>query len=247
MKNTTEKNKTFSWQLCGSPRLLFLIVCYVTLMLSNFVLIYKLVAVGPGLAPGGLFLLPFWLLIEDVIAEVYGYKISRLLIWLVLLSTTLFTTLVLVIIHLPSPPYWHLQADYDVVFDSLLRAIPAYFIGIILVSQFINIFLITKLKILVNGRFFWMRIIFSNMLSGATGVIIAFLLAYVGSHLTLASIKQLILTDYSVRFLYVVFGGGPAWLLVRYLKKKENIDVYDINTNFNPFKLSLKDSDEQQT
>src|SRR3990167_4365545 len=96
---------------------LFLIVLYVTFSLLGTVLLYKLVEVGPGLAPGGLFFLPFVLLIEDVVAEVYGYKISRLLLWFVFLSMVIFTAGTALIIHLPSPSYWHLQPDFNQVFD----------------------------------------------------------------------------------------------------------------------------------
>ena len=78
MSNILTK-KQFTWEMLGSPYLLFLIVLYVTFNLLGTTLIYKLVVVGPGLAPGGLFVLPFVLLIEDVIAEVYGYAISRLI------------------------------------------------------------------------------------------------------------------------------------------------------------------------
>jgi len=240
MNNVVEKQKIFSQDMCGSPYLLLLIVLYTTFILSGVTLLYKLVIVGPALFEGGLFLVPFVLLIEDVIAEVYGYKISRLLIWLVSLALIIFTTTILIIIHLPSPAYWHLQTDYNIVFDPLLRALFAVLIGQLFASQFINILVITKLKILVNGRFFWFRSILAAMLGGLVGATVGFVLEF-GADVSFQVLERLILTDYAVRSLYAVLGGGPAWLLVLYLKKKENIDVYDINTNFNPFKLSLKD------
>lgn len=239
MNTLAQKKQQFSWEVCGSPYLLFLIVLYVTFSLLGTVLLYKLVVVGPGLAPGGLFVLPFVLLIEDIVAEVYGYKISRLLLWFIFLSMVVFTAGVLLIIHLPSPAYWHLQSNFNNVFDPILRGAPSLVIAL-MASRFINIFLITKLKILVRGKYFWIRSIFSTLLGGAIGIIIAFGLAY-GASVPLAGIEKLILTDYFVRFLYATLGGGPAWLFVIYLKKKEKIDVYDIGTNFNPFKLSLKD------
>lgn len=243
MTEISPKAKQFSWELCGSPYLLFLIVLYVTFSLLGTVLLYKLVVVGPGMAPGGLFVLPFVLLIEDIVAEVYGYKISRLLLWFVFLSMIVFTIGALLIIHLPSPPYWHLQSSFDNVFNPILRGAPSLIIAL-LVSRFINIFLITKLKILVKGKYFWPRSIFSTLLGGAIGLIIAFSLAY-GTSVPLAGIEKLILTDYFVRFLYAMLGGGPAWLFVIFLKKRENVDVYDIGTNFNPFKLTLKDENRE--
>ena len=239
MTSTSLKIKQFSWDLCGSPYLIFLIVLYVTFSLLGTVLLYKLVVVGSGMAPGGLFVLPFVLLIEDIVAEVYGYKISRLLLWFVFLSMIIFTIGALIIIHLPSPAYWHLQSSFDAVFDPMLRGAPSLILAL-MVSRFINIFLITKLKILVKGKYFWLRSIFSTLLGSAIGLIIAFGLAY-GTSVSLVSFEKLILTDYFVRFLYAMLGGGPAWLFVIFLKKKESIDVYDVGTNFNPFKITLKD------
>jgi len=239
MNNIIDKKKIFSPNMCGSPYLLFLIVIYVTFYLAAEALVQKLVIIDSGLAVGGMFLLPFLLLIEDVIAEVYGYKISRFLIWLVLLGLIVFTVVLLIIIHLPSPSSWHLQPDYNQVFDPMLHVVPVSILQL-LISQFINIFFMTKLKIFFVGRFFWIRSIFASTFSGIVIATVFFVLAY-GASVSLTSMKELLLTDYVLRFGYAVLGGGPAWLLVIYLKKKENIDVYDINTNFNPFKLSLKD------
>ena len=237
MSNILTK-KQFTWEMLGSPYLLFLIVLYVTFNLLGTTLIYKLVVVGPGLAPGGLFVLPFVLLIEDVIAEVYGYAISRLILWLIVFSSIIFTILAFLIIHLPSPAYWHFQTDFNVVFTPMLRGAPAFMFAI-LIARFINIYIIAKSKIIVAGRFFWIRSIFSSMCGGLIGVFIAFLLAY-GTSVPWVGIEKLILTDYFLRFIYATCGGGIAWLLVIYLKGKEKIDVYDVGTNFNPFKLSIK-------
>lgn len=243
MTQTLPKAKQFSWELCGSPYLLFLIILYVTFNLLGTVLLYKLVVVGPGMAPGGLFVLPFVLLIEDIVAEVYGYKISRILLWFTFLSMAVFTIGSLLIIHLPSPSYWHLQSSFNNVFNPILRGAPSLIVALS-VSRFINIFLITKLKILVKGKYFWLRSIFSALLGGAIGLVIAFGLAY-GTSVPLVGIEKLILTDYLVRLLYALFGGGPAWLVVIFLKKRENVDVYDIGTNFNPFKLTIKDEKQE--
>jgi hypothetical protein len=145
-----------------------------------------------------------------------------------------------VIIHLPSPTSWNLQIDYDKVFHPLLGFTVSTLPFAILGPQFINIFLITKLKILTKVRFFWIRSIFSSVLGGMIGSTIAIFLVNVGN-LPFSVYDKTMFADYAIRFLYAIFGGGPAWLLVFYFKKKENIDVYDIGTNFNPFKLSLKD------
>jgi hypothetical protein len=148
MNNRPKKKKVFSQEMCGSPYVLLLVVLYITFYLAVMLLAFKLLIINSKLFTGAMFLLPFLLLIEDVIAEVYGYKISRLLIWLTTVSIILFIGVLLVISHLPSPASWHLQIDYNTVFGPLLHFVPGTLLFAVLGPQFINIFLITKLKIL---------------------------------------------------------------------------------------------------
>lgn len=212
---------------------------YVTFNLLGCALLFKLVKIGSGLAPGGIFFLPLVLLIEDIVAELYGYKVSRALLWYILFSSLIFSVCSLIVIRLPSPEYWHFDLAYHTVFDPLLRGGPVLFMAI-LVGRFINIYALTKMKVLVRGRFFWIRSILSTSVGGFITLTILFGLAY-GNSVPFAEIKKLFITDYSIRVLYAVFGGIPAALIVSFLKKRYEIDVFDYNTNFNPFKLSLED------
>ena len=230
---------SFSWQACGSPYLMFLIVLYVTFSITGTVLLNKVVQVGPGLAPGGLFCLPLVLMIEDIIAEVYGYKISRLILWFIFLSLFIFSSASLIIIHLPSPVYWHLRPDFNAVFDPLVRIAPALILSLF-VSRFLNIYILTKTKILFKGKMFWLRSIFSTLVGSAFGLVIIFGLSF-WHEVPIHAIEVLIGTDFTVRGVYAIFGGAPAWGIAAFLKKREKINVFDVNTNFNPFKLTVED------
>ena len=229
----------------GSPYLMLLLVFYVTFSLLGTVLLYKLVAIGPALAPGGLFVLPFVLLIEDVIAEVYGYKISRLLLWYLFLSMLVFAVIAWLIVKMPSPAYWHLQGAFNIVFDPIVRSALGFIFSLAII-RFLNIYVISKSKILLHGRFFWLRSIFSTMLGSIAGLVVLFMIAFYHG-VAFITIEKLFYTDYAFRFVYALIGGGPAWLLVIYLKDKEKIDVYDIGTNFNPFSMSLTDKEGEVT
>lgn len=237
--NKNQLRLSFSWEMCGSPIFLLLVILHITFSLVGTVLLYKLVAVGPGLAPGGLFVLPFVLLIEDIIAEVYGYKIARLLIWFLFLSMFVFTASALIIIHLPSPSYWNLQSSFDQVFNPITVAAPSLIAGLF-ISWFINIYGITKLKILFKGKLFWLRSIASSLIGGLICVFVVFGITY-GHSISEENLHRLFLTDIFVRTIYAIFGSGPASLMVQFVKRKEKIDVYDVSTNFNPFKLNIKD------
>ena len=153
--------------------LTFLMMLYVTLSLVGSAVLYKLVKLDFLVAPGGLLSLPFVLLLEDVIAEVYGYRISRILLWYILISMLVFIFFVEGIIHLPSPGYWTGQVNYIDVFGPLDKGVPIMAFGIFC-GRFTNLYVITKLKILVKGRYFWIR----SILACLIGDVIALLIIY---------------------------------------------------------------------
>ena len=237
MTNTIPKNQ--KPEIRVKPQYLTgLMMLYVTFSLIGAAVLYKLVKIGFLVGPGGILSLPFVLLMEDVIAEVYGYKISRVLLWYILISQIIFTFFVVLIVNLPSPSYWHGQVDYNFVFGNIDKGVPIMVIAIFM-GRFLNLYVITKTKILMHGRLFWIRMIISCLAGDLVTLTILYPIVF--SNLPLHEMMPLYLSDLFTRVTYSIVGGGPALLLVLFLKKKENIDVYDTTTNFNPFKLSMKD------
>lgn len=199
---------------------------------------YKLIAIGPLTGPGGLSVLPLIFLIEDIIVEIYGYKISRFLLWLILASSIMFSLACVTIIHLPSPTYWHLQKEYDAVFNPILKSGPAAVLAIF-VGRFTNIILMTKWRILLKGKYFWLRSIFSTLIGSAFALSVFFILSFWGT-VSFSVLETLFLSDMAVRLGYTIIGGIPVAFLVSYLKRKLGIDIFDDHINFNPFSLDTK-------
>jgi uncharacterized integral membrane protein (TIGR00697 family) len=216
--------------------LTFLLMLYVTFSLAGNSVLFKLVQIDFLTGPGGILVIPLILLLEDIIAEVYGYKISRTLLWYILISELLFSFLVISIIHVHSPSYWHEQTAFNDVFGSLLQGTPILVLGVFS-GRFLNLYIITKLKILMKGRYFWIRSIFSCLCGDLVTLTIIFTFLFDG--MPLETKAHLYLSDLFMRVLYSIFGGGLGMFIVRFLKKKEGLDVYDFNTNFNPFKLDV--------
>jgi uncharacterized integral membrane protein (TIGR00697 family) len=218
--------------------LTFLTMLYVTFSVIGCAVLYKIVKIDFVVGPGGIISLPFVLLLEDIIAEVYGYRISRALLWQTMIAQLLFTGFVIAIINMPSPIYWHGEIDYQAVFGLLSKGVPTMVVAIFC-GRFLNLYIITKMKIWVRGRHFWMRSIFSSFIGDIVTLSILYPISF--SALPFHEWGQLYMSDLFTRVLYSIIGGGPAVLLVRYLKRKEGIDIYDYHTNFNPFKMGLKD------
>ncbi len=216
----------------------FLTMLYYTINLIGIPVTYKLIAMGPLVGPGGLAILPFIFLLEDIIVEIYGYKVSRYLLWMIFASTIIFSLAVVFIVHLPSPSYWHSQANYDAIFDPILKTAPAAVLAMF-IGRFANIILMTKWKILLKGRFFWLRSVFSTLLGSAIALAVFFLLSFWGS-VPIIVIEKLFLSDLIVRLSYTIIGGIPVAFLVSYLKRKLGLNVVESNINFNPFSLDTK-------
>ncbi len=218
--------------------LFFLSMLYFTINLIGVPMAYKLITFGPLVGPGGLSVLPLIFLIEDIIVELYGYKISRYLLWLIVLSTIIFTIACVAIVHMPSPSYWHSQISYEIVFDPLIKSGPAAVLAIF-VGRFVNIILMTKWKIMLKGKSFWLRSVFSTLIGSSIALLVFFVLAFWG-RVSFSIIESLFLSDIAVRLGYAMVGGFPVAFFVSYLKRKLGIDAFDDQVNFNPFSLDTK-------
>lgn len=211
---------------------------YITLILIANVLIYKIVQIGPFTFTVGSFVTPFWFVITDIVAEVYGYHLVRKLIWSGIICGLLFTIVCAVLIQLPSPSLWPHQHSYDQVLGKLPRILVGYVAGV-MTGAFINTYLITKWKILTHGKYFWLRSVGSSMTGQLVFTIVTITFDLLGI-LSFADIIKLILISMTIKLIVTPLLAVPSSMVVYYLKKFERIDIYDYHTDFNPFKFKLR-------
>ena len=197
------------------------------------------------LEPGGIFVFPMTFSICDVVGEVYGYAYPRLFIWIGVLAELIFSLTVIAVSHLPTPEFFEYADAYQIVFDPTLRYVGAGLIGL-LVGEFVNVYLLAKWKIFLKGKFFIFRSLLSTAFGQAFLTIIVDLLNYFGK-LSTHGLGWMMLCGYFWKMCCALIMIFPAWLLVKHLKKVENVDHYDINTNFNPFILNLNGNDQHVT
>lgn len=217
----------------------FFLGLYVTFMLSTVCLASRITEVGSMLVPGGIFIFPVTFSICDIVGEVYGYAYPRLFIWIGVLAEFIFSLILITVAHLPAPQFFNQAEAYQVVFDPTLRYVISGLVGL-LVGELTNVYLLAKWKIFLKGKFFIFRSLLSTALGQGLLTIIVDLLNYSGK-LSEHHLGWMMVCGYLWKMgcaLVLVF---PAWLLVRYLKRVENVDHYDVNTNFNPFVFSLND------
>jgi queuosine precursor transporter len=207
-----------------------------TLLISN-TLDTKLFSLGPLTLPSGIILFPLAYIFGDVLTEVYGYATSRKVIWTGLIALLLMTLTYEVARILPAAPSWQHQEAFKDIFKPVstivLASITAYFIG-----EFCNSYVLAKIKVRMKGKAMPFRFVASTVVGQAVDTTTFVLIAYAGNYPN--KIGSIILSAWVFKVAWEIIALPLTLAVVKHLKKVENEDYFDVNTNFNPFHLSKK-------
>ena len=217
----------------------FLSMLYMTIKLTTVVLIYKIISVGPFSASASTLVMPLWFVMGDVIAEVYGYKIARQIIWIAIICQFIFAFACAGLIALPASSGWTHKEAYDQVLGKLPRVAIASFLAIVS-GAFINAYAISKWKILLFGKYFWLRSLGASAVGELVFTIVAYLTEFLGV-VPISILLHLMIASYVIKLILNPILVVPSLFVVSALKKMEGVDIYDFGTNFNPFKMNIDD------
>jgi uncharacterized integral membrane protein (TIGR00697 family) len=222
-----------------SPLLLVLSALFVTVLLASNLIAVKLVAFGPLQLPAAVIVFPLSYLFGDVLTEVYGYGVARRVIWLGFACNLVFVLFILLAGSLPGAVgLWNAsdQAAYQRILGFTPRLLLASFIAY-LAGEFLNSFVLARLKVLTRGRFLWTRTIGSTLLGQGVDSAIFISVAFSGI-LPGAVLLQTILSQWGFKTAYEVAATPLTYAIVSFLKRREGQDPFDVGTNFNPFRLA---------
>ncbi len=210
---------------------------FVALLLIANTIGPKLVSIETGLGtlvlPAGLWLYPLTYLTAVTITEVYGYVRARKVIWFALLCNLFMAVIYQVMIWLPGSDEWPYQQAYADVFNMSTRIIIASVVSYFC-SEFLNAYLIAKLKVKLAGQYFYLRAVTAIGLSELVNTVVFVHLAYL-NYLGYDQILGLMAFYYCFKLSYALITTPVLNYLILYIKKADNIDHYDYRTNFNPF------------
>lgn len=185
----------------------------------------------------GVLFFPISYVFGDILTEVYGYARARRVIWCGFGALAFASFMASVVVALPPAPFWQHQGAYEIAFGSTWRIVGAsmiaYFCG-----EFVNSFVLAKMKIAMQGRRLWMRTIGSTIFGEAVDSALFYPLAFYGSgiipndKLPLVMLAQF-LTKVGVEVLFT----PVTYKIVNALKKAEREDYYDRGTDFTPFSI----------
>lgn len=205
---------------------------YIAIMIFSDLLVNKPVSMHFGFTTAATIIFPLWFMLNDVIAEIYDRAISIKILITGFMIQLFFNVFCYGAIHLPSPANWNNQAYFDYILGHLTRTELSTFVAFML-SGYINIHLLTKWKVLVSGKYFWLRCIGSSLIGeGIYSLLNVWPILF--GFMTMQNIFTVMVWSYLLKIIYTVFLAYPLTLLVAYIKKTEGIDVYEMS-NFNPF------------
>jgi len=231
--------KTISSQitesLAGHKYLISFSMLFMIIMLCNSILTNRYISLGDTLfVLGGTFTSPLIFILSDIIAEIYGYKIAKYIILCGYFCQAIFAIVCTLVIRAPVPAFFKDYQVYSSVFGPLLYIVISSFIAFV-ISGLINIHIITRWKLLMHGRYFWLRSLGSSTIAEALYSAIAIIMMEIGS-IPANNIFKVILTSYLIKVIYSIIFAAPGNALVSYIKLTTNIDVYDTPRSFSQLK-----------
>ena len=191
----------------------------------------KVVQLGGITATAGLIVFPISYIINDCIAEVWGFRKARLIIWSGFASNFLVIAFGQLAVSLPAAPFWEGEAGFNFVFGMAPRIAIASLIAF-LAGSFLNAYVMSRMKISSGGKHFSARAILSTLIGESADSLLFFPIAFAG----LIPAEELLImigTQATLKSLYEVAILPVTIRVVRYIKKVDGSDVYDVDTSYN--------------
>lgn len=222
----------------------FVTAVFVTTLLVSNIIAVKVVAIAGLYLPAAVILFPVAYIFGDILTEVYGYARARQVIW-----TGFFCNLLAVVAiwlggRLPPAPFWtagaldspqSAQQAYQAILGFTPRLLLASFVAY-LVGEFLNSIILARLKVRTQGRFLWLRTISSTIIGQGADSAVFISIAFAGVFPATA-LGQAILSQWLFKVAYEVLATPLTYLVVNALKRSEQEDYFDRDTNFNPVSL----------
>lgn len=216
-----------------SRTFLILVVAFVTALMVSNLIAGKLISVGGLVLPAAVVLFPLTYIFGDVFTEVYGFKSSKLVIWLGFAANLFAVGVYCLTVALPNPEFWQGQESYRTVLATTPRVLIASLLGYLL-GEFSNSIVLSKLKVVMSGKRLWVRTIGSTLVGEALDTLVFITVVFIGSVPTNVLV-QMILLQYVWKVGYEVVLTPVTYSVVAWLKRHEGVDVYDHGESYKVF------------
>jgi uncharacterized integral membrane protein (TIGR00697 family) len=223
----------------------FVMAAFVTILLLSNVLGAGKVAevdlpvIGYWPFGAGILFFPIGYVIGDILTEVYGYGRARRCIWAGTAALLFMAFMSWVVVALPPAPDWTGQQAYEQVFGQVPRIVFASIIAF-WAGEFVNSYVLARMKLLTQGKHLWTRTIGSTIAGQGVDSLIFYPLAFLGSEgWTPNLVVTVLFTQWFLKVSWEVILTPVTYVVVDFLKKREGVDVFDSGTDFTPFRTRV--------
>jgi uncharacterized integral membrane protein (TIGR00697 family) len=221
------------------PRYLDLITAsFVAVLLISNVSALKLIKLGGLVFDGAALIFPISYIFGDILTEVYGYKSCRRVIWTGFLWLVIYNLVILGCMYLPPEPGWEEKVGdkaFQAVFANSPRLVVAGVVGFFW-GEFANSYVMAKMKIFTAGRHLWTRTVGSTLVGELIDTGLFCVVAF-GGTLPWSELLNYTVTGYLYKCAVEIVMTPVTYQIVAFLKREENRDAYDKDTNFSPFHI----------
>ena len=217
----------------------FVMAAFVAIiLLSNVIGAGKVAEIwlpGIGYWPfgAGILFFPVSYVIGDVLTEVYGYANARRCVWAGFFALVFMAFMSFTVVAMPPAEGWDGQSAYEAVFGStwriVLASVTAFWAG-----EFVNSFVLAKMKLWTGGRHLWTRTIGSTVFGQAIDSALFYPIAFLGTW-TNGQVLTVMVTNWGMKVLWEVVLTPVTYAVVGWLKRREGVEVFDENLDFSPF------------
>lgn len=216
----------------------FLLVAalFVTSLIVSNIIAVKVIMVADLILPAAIIIFPISYILGDVLTEVYGFARARQVIWLGFLCNLFAVVAIYLGGLLPAAPFWGGQGAYEMILGAVPRILAASFIAY-LAGELVNAYVLARLKVAMEGRHLWVRTIGSTLAGQLLDSAIFITIAFAGIMPT-DILLVAVVTQWLVKSIYEALATPLTYLVVGFLKRADDVDVYDRDISFQPFAVS---------
>lgn len=214
---------------------------FVTIILLSNVLgagkvaVIDLPMLGPWPFGAGILFFPLSYVLGDILTEVYGYARARRCIWVGTVALVFMALMSSVVVALPPAPQWGGQDAYELVFGQIPRIVFAS-LAAFWAGEFVNSYVMAKMKLWTEGRYLWTRTIGSTVVGQGVDSLIFYPAAFLGAAgWSTQLVLTVMVTQWVLKVTWEVLLTPVTYAIVGFLKRKEGVDVFDRRTDFTPF------------
>lgn len=183
----------------------------------------------------GVLFFPFSYIFGDTLTEVYGYARARKVVWAGFAALAFATFMSQIVLAFPAAPGWHDQGALETAFGSTWRIVMASLLAF-WAGEFVNSYVLAKIKVWMNGRYLFVRTIGSTIAGQLIDSMLFYTLAFYGEWSN-SQLLTVMFSNYVLKVLWEALMTPFTYKIVAFLKKAEGEDFYDKHTAFTPFSL----------